>query len=136
MRKLNPRMTLAFGLAAALIVAGAAAQEASDLAVADAAGYMGEWALTLETPRGTQEQGLALSEFGGKVVAELSGGRGGAVTITDIVKFEDDLVLKFERNMRGNTMDVTLTLSLDGDTLNVSQDIGGRFTMTGTGEKM
>ncbi len=44
-------------------------------------------------------------------------------------------MLKFERNMRGNAMPVTMTLSLDGEALTVSQEIGDRFSMTGTGEK-
>ncbi len=76
-----------------------------------------------------------LTDVGGKVAAELSGGRGGTVTVTDIARSEDDLVLKFDRNMRGNSMPVTMTLSLDGDALKVSQEIGDRFSMTGTGEE-
>ena len=129
------RLAIVLGLAAALLwTTGLAEQEASMLDVGDAEGYLGEWALTLETPRGTQEQNLVLTDVGG-VAAELSGGRGGTVTVTDIARSEDDLVLKFERNMRGNSMPVTMTLSLDGDTLKVSQEIGDRFSMTGTGEK-
>ncbi len=132
----NRRLAIVLGLAAALLwTPGLAAQEASMLDVGDAEGYLGEWALTLETPRGTQEQNLVLTDVGGKVAAELSGGRGGTVTVTDITRSEDDLVLKFERNMRGNSMPVTMTLSLDGDALKVSQEIGDRFSMTGTGEK-
>ncbi|HAK56032.1 MAG: hypothetical protein QF463_15295 [Vicinamibacterales bacterium] len=128
------RWTIALGLTAAIFAGTTAAQEASTLDVADATGYIGKWALSLETPRGTREQSLTLSDVAGKVSAELSGGRGGAMTITDITKSDRGLVLRFERNMRGNAMDVTMTLSLDGETLNVSQDIGDR-TMSGTGEK-
>jgi len=95
---------IALGLTAAIFAPSTAAQEASTLDVA------------------------------GKVSAELSGGRGGAMAITDITKSDGGLVLRFERSMRGNTMGVTMTLSLDGETLNVSQDVGDR-TMSGTGEK-
>lgn len=132
----NRRLAIVLGLAAALLwTGGLAAQEASMLDVGDAEGYLGEWALTLETPRGTQEQNLMLTDVGGKVAAELSGGRGGTMTITDITRSGDDLLLKFERTMRGNSMLVTMTLSLDGETLTVSQEIGDRFSMTGTGER-
>jgi hypothetical protein len=128
------RWMIALGLTAAIFATSTAAQEASTLDVADAAGYLGEWTLSLDTPRGAREQTLTLSDVAGKVSAELSGGRGGAMTITDITKSDGGLVLRFERSMRGNTTGVTMTLSLDGETLNVSQDVGDR-TMSGTGEK-
>ena len=128
------RWMIALGLTAAIFAPSTAAQEASTLDVADAAGYLGEWTLSLDTPRGAREQTLTLSDVAGKVSAELSGGRGGAMAITDITKSDGGLVLRFERSMRGNTMGVTMTLSLDGETLNVSQDVGDR-TMSGTGEK-
>jgi len=112
------------------------AQEASMLDVSDASGFMGEWVLNMETPRGNRERNLALTDVGGKVAAELSGGRGGAVSVTDISKSGSDLVLSFEFERQGNTIPVTLTLSLDGDTLTATQDVNnGTFTMSGTGSK-
>ena len=112
------------------------AQEASMLDVSDAEGFVGEWAISMETPRGNFEQNLALTDVGGKVAAELSGGRGGTFAITDITKSGDDLVLSFERERQGNTFPVTLTLSLDGDMLNATQDVAnGAFTVSGTGSK-
>ena len=112
------------------------AQEASMLDVSEATGFMGEWVLDMETPRGNAERNLALTDVGGKVAAELSGGRGGTFGVTDISKSGDDLVLSFERERQGNTFPVTLTLSLDGDMLNATQDVNnGTFTMSGTGSK-
>lgn len=112
------------------------AQEASMLDVSDAEGFMGEWVLDMETPRGNVERNLALTDVGGKVAAELSGGRGGTFAITDIIKSGDDLVLSFERERQGNTFPVTLTLGLDDDMLNATQDVNnGTFTMSGTGSK-
>ena len=111
------------------------AQEASMLDVSDAEGFMGEWVLEMETPRGKLERNLALTDVGGKVAA-VSGGREGTFAVTDISKSGDDLVLSFEREARGNTVAVTLTLSLDGDMLNFTQDVNnGMFTMSGTGSK-
>ena len=52
------------------------AQEASMLDVSEATGFMGEWVLEMETPRGKVERNLALTDVGGKVAA-VSGGRGG-----------------------------------------------------------
>ena len=128
--------TLVVMLAVAGWVGIAGAQEASSLDASEATDYIGEWALSMETPRGTREQTLSITDVGGKLAATLSGGRGGALDITDITKSDAGLVLAFERNMRGNSAPVVLTLSLDGDTLNATQDVNnGRFSMSGTGKK-
>ena len=112
------------------------AQEASMLDVSDASGFLAEWVLNMETPRGNRERNLALTDVGGKVAAELSGGRGGTVSVTDISKSGSDLVLSFEFDRQGNTVPVTLTLGLDGDMLKATQDVNdGLFTMSGTGSK-
>ena len=110
------------------------AQEAPSLNASEAEAFLGTWVLTMETPRGTNEQNLSVTDVYGKVVAELSGGRGGSVTISDISKSEESLVLKFEGSFRGNARPVVLTLSLDGETLKVNQDMG-QFSMSGTGKK-
>ena len=112
------------------------AQEASMLDVSDASAFLAEWVLNMETPRGNRERNLALTDVGGKVAAELSGGRGGTVSVTDISKSGSDLVLSFEFDRQGNTVPVTLTLGLDGDMLKATQDVNdGLFTMSGTGSK-
>ncbi len=112
------------------------AQEASMLDVSDASGFLGEWVLNMETPRGNRERNLALTDVGGKVAAELSGGRGGTVSVTDISKSGSDLVLSFEFDRQGNTVPITLTLGLDGDMLTATQDVNnGMFTMSGIGSK-
>ena len=111
-----------------------AQEEASSLNASEAEAFMGSWVLSMETPRGTNEQNLSITNVDGKVVSELSGGRGGSVTINDISKSDESLVLKFERSFRGNSRPVVLTLSLDGETLNVNQDMG-QFNMSGTGKR-
>ena len=60
-----------------------------------------------------------------KVAARLEGGRGGANDITDIAKNGDNLVLSFEREGRGGVIDVVLTLTLDGDMINATQEFAG-----------
>ena len=50
----------------------------------DAKAFLGDWVLTIEGRRGPQERPLTIKETDGKLSAELGGGRGGPVTITDV----------------------------------------------------
>lgn len=128
-------LMLVLAVSVSLIWAGpASAQAASELDASEAEAFIGDWVLTMETPRGTNEQNLSITVVDGKVAAELSGGRGGSVGITDISKSEDSLVLRYERRFRGNARPVVMTLSFDGDTLRAEQDMG-QFSMSGTGTK-
>ena len=129
------RRVLVLAVVVILVCGGAlAGQEGSSLDASEAEAFLGTWMLTMETPRGTNELQLTIMEVDGKVAAELSGGRGGSVTIHDISKSDDALVLRFERRFRGNARPVVLTLSVTGDTLTAKQDMG-QFSMSGTGEK-
>lgn len=111
-------------------------QEVSVLNVSEASGFMGEWVIDMETPRGSIEQHIAITDVGGKVAAELTLRRQGTLTITDISRSGTNLHLAFKREMRGNTIPVTLTLRLDGDMLNATMEANnGAFTMSGTGRK-
>ena len=69
--------------------------------------------------------------------ARLEGGRGGPNDVTDIAKDGDNLVLTFERSGRGgNAIDVVMTLTLDGEMINATQDVGGgRFSTSGSDKK-
>lgn len=77
------------------------------------------------------------------MAARLEGGRGGANDVTDIAMFRDPamnegaLVLTFEQAGRGgNTGEVVMTLTLDGDMINAAMTVGGgQFTLSGTGTK-
>ena len=67
--------------------------------------------------------------------ANLSTG-GTAIDVTDISKDGDTLELTFERSFQGNSIDIVLSLTLDGEMVNATQDIGGgQFSMSGTGKK-
>ena len=98
--------------------------------------FMGTWVLTMETPRGANEQTVVIRDEGGKVAATLGGGRGGQIDISDIARDGESLVLAFERNFQGNAIDIVLTLRLDGEAIDATQDIaGGQFSMTGSGKR-
>ena len=55
----------------------------------DAKAFVGDWVLTIEGRRGPQERPLTIKDDGGKLSAELGGGRGGPVTITDVTVKQD-----------------------------------------------
>jgi len=131
------RLYSAAAMVLGVLLAGpAAAGQASMLDSSAASAFMGTWVLTMETPRGANEQNVTIRDEGGKVAARVEGGRGGALDITDISRDGDDLILSFERNFQGNAIDVVMTLTLDGDMINATQDIGGgQFSMSGSGKK-
>ena len=102
----------------------------------DAKAFLGEWVLTVEGRRGPQERPLTIKDTGGKLSAELGGGRGGPVTITDVTVKGDEATLKWTQDMQGNSVPVVMTLTLKDGAMTVKQDMaGGQFTQSGTGKK-
>lgn len=129
-------------LAAVLVVgllvptASSAQGKASTLDTAKAKAFVGDWVLTIEGRRGPQERPLAITDVGGKVAAELGGGRGGPVAITDISMTGADLTLKWSQQGPNGDVPVVMTLTLKDGALAVKQDMaGGQFTSSGTGKK-
>jgi hypothetical protein len=110
--------------------------KASMLDTPKAKAFIGEWVLTMEGRGGPQERPLSIKDVGGKVAAELAGGRGGPVAITDISMAGSDLVLKFQQGGQQGSIDVVMTLALKAGVLTVTQDFGGgQFTSAGTGKR-
>jgi hypothetical protein len=102
----------------------------------DAKAFLGDWVLTIEGRRGPQESTLNIKDTGGKLSAELAGGRGGPVAITDVTVKGSEAVLKFNREGPQGVIDVVMTLTLKDGAMTVKQDIaGGQFSQTGTGKK-
>ncbi|MEO8681566.1 MAG: hypothetical protein ABI665_21145 [Vicinamibacterales bacterium] len=129
-------------LAAVLVVGlmvpavSSAQGKASTLDTAKAKAFVGDWVLTIEGRRGPQERPLAITDVGGKVAAELGGGRGGPVAITDISMAGADLVMKWSQTGPNGEVPVVMTLTLKDGALTVKQDMaGGQFTSNGTGKK-
>ena len=120
-----------------LIPASAVAQaKASTLDTAKAKDFIGEWVLTVEGRRGPQERPLGITDMGGKVAAELGGGRGGPVSISDISMAGSDLVLKWTQQGPNGEVPVVMTLTMKDGGLVVKQDMaGGQFSQSGTGKK-
>jgi hypothetical protein len=103
----------------------------------DAKAFLGDWVLTIEGRRGPQERPLNIKDTGGKLSAELGGGRGGPVTITDVTVKGSDATLKWNQTTQQGDIPIVMTLTLQKDgTLVVKQDMaGGQFTSNGTGKK-
>ena len=131
-------LALAAVLAVGLMVpaVSSAQGKASTLDTAKAKAFVGDWVLTVEGRRGPQERPLAITDVGGKVAAELGGGRGGPVAITDISMAGADLVMKWNQTGPNGDVPVVMTLTLKDGALVVKQDMaGGQFTSNGTGKK-
>ena len=129
------RLTAAvFGVV--LLAGTAAAGQASMLDSSEASAFMGTWHIGMELLNGdTFEQTLIIRDEGGKVVARLEDVPGGPSDITDITKEGDNLVLSFERPGQGFTVDIVMTLTLDGEILNATQVFDGRSSISGPGKK-
>lgn len=123
----------AIGLSAAL----ASAQ--SPVAAADAAGFLGTWALELSSPLGSLPLNLTIRDEGGKVAGDLKSDllRPVDPALKDITKSGEDLIVKYSGDAQGVSVPVALILTLDGsDKLRVKCDImDGQFMMDGTGTK-
>ena len=107
------------------------------LAVAqDAKAFLGDWVLTVEGRRGPQERPLTIKSDGGKLSAELGGGRGGPVTITDVTVKGSEAILKWQQETQQGAVDVVMTLTLKDGALTVKQEFaGGQFSQSGTGKR-
>ena len=127
---------LARALAVALVMTPLTAL--AQLAPADAANFIGNWTVTLDTPQGSFDQTVVIKDEGGKVVAEMSSQMQPDVQkVTDVSKKGDDLILKFAGNFQGNPFDALITMSPDGaDKCKLLFDInGGQFSMNGAGTR-
>ena len=134
MRQLQ--VTAATVLSLLVLTGPAMAGQASMLDSSEASAFMGTWVIAMESPRGTREQTVAIRDESGKVAARLQGGRGGAIDITNIARDGDNLVLTFDRSFQGNSIDIVLTLTVEGDMINATQDVGGgQFSSSGSGKK-
>lgn len=102
----------------------------------DAKAFLGDWVLTVEGRRGPQERPLTIKSDGGKLSAELGGGRGGPVTITDVTVKGSEAILKWQQETQQGAVEVVMTLTLKDGTLTVKQEFaGGQFSQSGTGKR-
>ena len=102
----------------------------------DGKAFLGDWVLTIEGRRGPQERPLNIKDTAGKLSAELGGGRGGPVAITDVTVKGSEAILKWNQEGPQGAIDVVMTLTLKDGALVVKQDMaGGQFSQAGSGKK-
>lgn len=126
-------------VAAVALLAGLpqAASAQSDLDTSDAAVFMGSWALSMESPQGEFVMNLEVADSSGQVSASVGAAEmGGMQDVTDVSRSGENLVLRYEIDAQGQMAPVTLTLSPNGDALDVEMDFAdGMFVMEGRGTK-
>jgi hypothetical protein len=133
-------MTLRNVAAAALFVLLAAPAFAqSKLPVADAAKFMGDWDLGLDSPQGHVDMTLKLTDASGMVSAVIGTDTGpiaGSVNVNDVSIDAGKLVLKYELNFQGMPIPTEVTLIPDGEKWKANFNFaGGQFMVDGTAVK-
>ena len=110
----------------------AAPAAAAGLTAADAAPFLGDWTLTMESPMGPMALGLAIKTDAGKVIGEISSDMMPKTVITMLEKNAASLVLRYDFNYEGNAVPVVVTLTPSGDKVGAAMDFaGGAFQMAG-----
>jgi hypothetical protein len=98
----------------------AAGAQTSSVDSSKVAPFMGTWPLTMTNPAGAHETVRIWAE-NGVVKASVQAGRFPAIAATGILKDEDVLVLTLTRFENGQPIRAVVALTLDGDTMKMSQ---------------
>jgi len=113
-----------------LVPASAAAQ--SELASAQAADFMGNWTLTLQSDAGPMALSIDIRDADGRVAVEVASDMG-RDSVTNVTRAEEALVLRFNTDAQGQALDVVINLRPDGESLRAQVTAGGgMFAATGT----
>lgn len=130
---------LALGLAVAPAVAFAQAPPAAASAAvtpADAAPFLGDWAVAGESPMGPFVINVSVKTEEAKVIGEVSSDIQALTRVTDVAKDRDQLVLRYSFDYEGNSIPAILTLRPTEGKLNALFDFAdGAFQMEGVGTK-
>jgi len=97
-----------------------------------AADPSGKWTYETQGRRGPQTVTLTLNASGDTLTGSISGGRGGAVDISDGKVHGDDISFSVVREFNGNQFTTKYTGKVSGDTLNLTIEgpRGGPQTIT------
>ena len=104
---------------------------------AQAAPFLGDWALTLQGPNGPGTFGLTVKVDNDKVLGEISNEMMPQQTITNVSLVDKSLLLSYEFTWEGNPVGAVVSLMpREGDKMAAQIDFaGGAYTMTGTAAK-
>lgn len=118
-------------LCAALVAAVASPASAqSQLDTSQAQAFLGNWTVPLVTDMGAMTMELNIVDQGGKVAAAFgSADLGGMQDVTDITRAGESLQMNFFVDAQGQSIDIALVLTREGEELNVDlAAMGGSFT--------
>jgi hypothetical protein len=109
----------------------------SSLDTAEAQAFLGDWSLNMDSPQGAFVMSLMITDSSGKVAASVGADElGGMQPVTNITRSGENLVLRYEINVQGQSAPVALTLMPDGAALNADMDFAdGMFVMSGRATK-
>jgi hypothetical protein len=116
-------------LCAALVAAVASPASAqSQLDTSQAQAFLGNWTLPLVTDRGAMTMEMNILDQGGKVAASFGSADLGLQDVTDITRAGEALHMNFFVDAQGQSIDIALVITPDGDGLNVDlAAMGGAF---------
>ena len=109
--------------------------QGSKLDSSQASAFMGTWVIAMEIPQGAQET-VKIWDEDGKVAASVQSGRFPPLTVKDIARAGDSLVLRVERWENGKPKQAVVTLTRDGELMKMTQELeGSRVTQHGSGKR-
>ena len=119
------------------VLSAAAITQAAQVTPADAAPFVGDWALTMDGQNGPAVFAVKVKVDGDKVSGEISSDQMALTPIRDIRKNDKSLVLGFSFDYNGSPVDavVTLTPGADDKTAATIDFAGGAYVMNGTAAK-
>ena len=124
-------------IAASLVLVGALvapmdASAQSELDVAQAQAFLGDWVINMDTDFGPMTLNMSITDQGGKVAATVGSlDLGGEAEVTDITREGESLVLRYDIDAQGQYVDVVMNLQRDGENINTTiEAAGGQFMTT------
>ena len=135
--KLSPRsLTMGLAMITALLSPLATSAQ-SQLDVAQAQDFMGNWVIAIESDLGPFSMNLELTDQAGKVAASIGSPDLGAMqSVSEISRDGANLVMVWEMDAQGQFVNAMMTLEPDGESLSATLDVAdGQFIAEGVGTK-
>jgi hypothetical protein len=134
--KIQCLIRAAYVVTALIASAGAADLTAqSTLDTSEAQGFLGAWAMTLESPDGDVPLVLDVTDANGKLALRVGDGQQGQ-DVTNVSKTGDELIARYDMDYQGMGIPVILRLKMDGENLQSNWDFAeGMYVTSAVGTK-
>lgn len=122
-------------LTVALLAGAAQGEQTSTVKTSEVMPFLGTWVFTMTNPQGAQET-VRISDKNGTVAASVQAGRFPPIEVSGILYDGDVLVLTVRRFENGMPTRAVVSLTRDGDTINMAQMLENSQTIKrGAGKK-